>query len=382
MDSLVLIPGLPNHLASLCLLKVPRIYHSSLASVCTSWRNMVRCPRFYTERRRLGLSDAWLVLLSADLLSSPSLLYSAYDLSTKQLLFKIKFPPTSVVPSHRRSDLNCLDHYRIVAMNEYFAALGFSRDGVCRPAKCRFTIYNTINDQWRHGASISVCRRMFACGVIDGRLYVAGGFDDNGMMERSTEVYDFLTDKWGKAATLPMEVEFIQADVVFQRKLYLQCTCGGAAQADESKSVFWVYDPERDDWKQDPGMSSAGGNGRLPARHLFATDDFMYAMGAQDEVWRFEASSGKWTAVGSCSRECTLPDRAGNMPSSSKLPPGLTLSVNSHKSQRAFGYGNDIFFLNEADQSLCKLRGDASTKCHRLFSGKTSWYHAGAVVQA
>ncbi|MCO5581690.1 hypothetical protein L7F22_035579 [Adiantum nelumboides] len=50
----LMIPGLPNDIAMLCLFKVPRIYHACLASVCVAWRTAVRHPDFYRQRRRLA----------------------------------------------------------------------------------------------------------------------------------------------------------------------------------------------------------------------------------------------------------------------------------------------------------------------------------------
>ncbi|MCO5594397.1 hypothetical protein L7F22_048427 [Adiantum nelumboides] len=369
-----MIPGLPNDIAMLCLLKVPRIYHACLASVCVAWRTAVRHPDFYRQRRRLGIADAWLVIVSAEILSAPALLYSAYDLSTRQLLFKVRFPPivkadagvaAAPPPVAQLAPLNHLDNYRIVAMDELFAVLGFSRRSRFHSPRCSFTIFNTVTDEWRHGAPPSGCRQFFACGVISNRLYVVGGLNENGEIERATEVYNFATDTWTTAAPLPDAVSKVQADAVFQGKLYVQSVSGADVEG-RPRSCFWTYYPQTDAWQFEDGLSGI--------QQLLATDKFLYAMAAQEELFRYEPADGKWSLVG-----CKV--RSRRTARSDKLRTGAGAAYSFHSSQTLFGYGDDIFVLNDGTRRA-RLQSDGVTRCHYLFSVQPSWYHAGAVVSA
>ena len=46
---------------------------------------------------------------------------------------------------------------------------------------------------WELGASMPVARQELATGVLDGRVYVIGGFDENGSSTATVQVYDPLT---------------------------------------------------------------------------------------------------------------------------------------------------------------------------------------------
>ena len=51
-------------------------------------------------------------------------------------------------------------------------------------------VYDPVADAWSPKAAPNVRRHGFAAGAIDGRLYVAGGWD-GGSMRDELEVYDF-----------------------------------------------------------------------------------------------------------------------------------------------------------------------------------------------
>ncbi|KAH7431535.1 hypothetical protein KP509_08G054200 [Ceratopteris richardii] len=384
---------------------VPRIYHACLSSVCTSWKRAVSHPSFYRERRRLGFADPWLVVLSAEARSAPALLYTAYDLSTRQLLFKMKFPPSVPPPQHQKTyvppdcpgvvgvergkengnrrdeDLcasNYCDRYRIVAGNESFAVLCFRRSDRNMSSPSILTIFNTVADERREVAPLRWSPKYFACGVIGNCLYVAGiGGSVQGQEERMTKVYHFALDMWAEVAALPSCVSKIEADTVFQGRLYVQCT------NDTGGESMWVYDPSRNCWEEGQKKEVREGGGRMGVRQLLATDKFLYAIGAHGDMLRYEPCFGRWKP---------LPQEMPQLKRAALPVPHLKSAGRSAAiaqvayvgSQRAFGHGNDIFFLVESSRGTAErcMQQDGVTRCHRLLWLPSGWYQAGAVVRA
>eukprot|EP00250_Pteridium_aquilinum_P024994 c29965_g1_i1 orf=20-1348(+) len=364
-DQQQLIPGLPNHIAVLCLIKVPRLYHVNFSAVSRSWRQLMRNGYFYQCRRENDITDPWLVILSTDHLGSPKLHYFAYDLPSRQLLFKALLPPFSISVETQGAD-----DYKLVAMNEYFVVLNWQKDGVWSE-ELPFLIYNILTNSWKKGACVSVRRHSFSCGVINGKLYITGGLNLEGRFEHSTECYDFLKDEWRFVASLPKDVPpYMEDDAVFQGKLYLRC-CHV-----HSGKVYWVYDPVADEWRQEPCLSksSCGNEGQL-----FATNKSLYSLTRENAFYRFMGKEGAWKLVGKIGG-----DSSSVMQDSSLHTDHTEASNNglSKEARRVFAFGNDIFVLAAGKPGWhCTLLDEDGSKCHRLFLGNSS-YRAGAVVQA
>src|SRR4029453_13123310 len=91
---------------------------------------------------------------------------------------------------------------------------------------------------WELGAPMPVARQELATGVLDGRVYVIGGFDENGSSTATVQVYDPFKDTWTSAQSLPFAVNHNSAAVADGR-LYSFGAGGG--------EVF-VYDPGTNSW--------------------------------------------------------------------------------------------------------------------------------------
>lgn len=340
-----LIPGLPNHIALLCLIKIPRLYHLSLSAVSWLWCNVFRSPGFYKCRREMGSTDPWLIVLSTEMIASMQRHYFAYDLRSRQLLFKAQLP--SLGPAETRG----VDNYKLAAMNEYLVVLTWKPDGI-RHQRSPFLLYNTVTNTWKRGSIPSV-RCHFVCGVIRDNLYVTGGFNVDHELERSTEAYNFKSDQWKTVADLPQEVNNIEDNVVFQNKLYLRCH-----SSSDHRKVFWAYDPRTDTWSQEPRLSSSS---ELSVDQLVATDSCIYALSMEDAFCRFERGQGEW-----------------------KIAAHMWEAADTSFSTRAarvFSHGNDIFVLTGSHARWhSTLLSEDGCKCYQLFLGR-SCYRSGAIVQ-
>src|SRR5215471_1577534 len=63
------------------------------------------------------------------------------------------------------------------------------------------------------GAPLPVYRQELATGVLNGMLYVLGGYDENSTSTATVEVYNPVTDTWTFAHALPFAVNHSAAAV-------------------------------------------------------------------------------------------------------------------------------------------------------------------------
>ena len=91
---------------------------------------------------------------------------------------------------------------------------------------------------WELRAPMPVARQELASGVLDGNVYVIGGYDENGNSTATVQVYDPITDTWTSAQSLPFAVNHNSAAVA-DGKLYSFGAGGG--------EVF-LYNPNSNSW--------------------------------------------------------------------------------------------------------------------------------------
>jgi N-acetylneuraminic acid mutarotase len=126
--------------------------------------------------------------------------------------------------------------------------------------------YDPAADTWTELAGMPTPRLAPGAGVIDDRLYIAGGMSDNGRLMNTLEAYDFDTGEWERLASMPTAREHV-ASTVLDGKLYV---LGGRTLETDSLDVVERYDPETDTWEtlaplpQDAGsFEAAAVNGRV-----------------------------------------------------------------------------------------------------------------------
>ncbi len=108
-------------------------------------------------------------------------------------------------------------------------------------------IYDPGSNTWSSGPPIPLAIYGGANGVIDGKLYVAGGQADqnNGNNVANLQVYDFATNVWSNNTPMPFASSGNAAGVI-GGKLYV---VGGYDPSNTSQvNVLRVYDPITDNW--------------------------------------------------------------------------------------------------------------------------------------
>lgn len=216
-----LIPGLPEELAMECLVRVPFQFHSSMKSVCRTWRSLVSDHSFNRERQRFGKAESLLCLVQP--LTSPSPMINGETSEKKkdeeegESQQQQQQPRVTGTPPYGLSVYNAtLDTWHRVAIPERIPLfcecvaiqdagkvllIGGWDPETLQPVKDVFVLDFSAGEgsgrRWKRGKPMSAARSFFACASVGStKVYVAGGHDDQKNALRSAEVYDVEKDEW------------------------------------------------------------------------------------------------------------------------------------------------------------------------------------------
>jgi N-acetylneuraminic acid mutarotase len=145
--------------------------------------------------------------------------------------------------------------------------------GGCQGSDCRVNvsseldIYDTVSNIWSSGAPMNLARTAMGVGVINGKIYAAGGQANNYTYQSELQIYDPASNTWMNGQALPVAYSSCGAAVI-NDKLYV---VGGYNGSTTSGSLF-VYDPTTDRWTTNApmptpreGLGAAAVNGLLYA---------------------------------------------------------------------------------------------------------------------
>lgn len=137
---------------------------------------------------------------------------------------------------------------------------------------------------WRTAAPMPTKRTEVAVAVLDGKIYVVGGFEKpslgnvmNFAITPSVEVYDPAIDRWASKAPLPVGLHHVGIGAV-DRRLYV---IGGYTKSGftvwNPVATAYAYDPATDSWNECAPMPTARG-----ALSVTEHDGKLYAIGGYD----------------------------------------------------------------------------------------------------
>jgi N-acetylneuraminic acid mutarotase len=112
---------------------------------------------------------------------------------------------------------------------------------VAEPA---FSSADVADDSWVSKASMHQARRGMGVAVVNGKIYVIGGYTKNGVVGTNEE-YDPATDTWTLKKPMPTP-RWRFAIAVYDNKIY--CIGGETAYSSQYSGVNEVYDPATDTW--------------------------------------------------------------------------------------------------------------------------------------
>ncbi|XP_010268084.1 PREDICTED: F-box/kelch-repeat protein At1g16250 isoform X2 [Nelumbo nucifera] len=195
-----IIPGLPDDLALRCLAKVSHGYHGLLETVSKRWRDAIHSSDYSNLKAREGWSGNWLFVLT----EGTDVHWIAYDPEADRWHPLPKLP--SANPSWHHYGFSC------VSVNKMFLVIGGSyapHDPVFPPQKPLVTNdvmqFDPFKKQWSRLANMRTARSHFACSVVFGKVYVAGGRTSSCTRGLAlSEVYDPLNDRWEELPPMPI----------------------------------------------------------------------------------------------------------------------------------------------------------------------------------
>ena len=137
--------------------------------------------------------------------------------------------------------------------------------------------YDPATDTWETKTPMPVARRATTCGVIDDKIYVAGGSPTSwwGSNTNKLEVYDPATDTWDVTKEDMPKSLFGPKGAVLGDKFYLV----GGLHSGTWTGQKWVqiYDPATNSWELGPNLI----NGRF-AHSVEVVGDKLYVIGGTD----------------------------------------------------------------------------------------------------
>ncbi|KAL2236816.1 UNVERIFIED_CONTAM: F-box/kelch-repeat protein SKIP25 [Sesamum indicum] len=280
-----LLPGLPDHVAQLCLSLVPP---SVLFSICHSWRRLIYSPSFPP------FLSLYALFLPAGIQShlSNSIHFSSFDPILRKWL-PLPHPPLRPLLFRHPSFVSHKFPIQAVVVSANLIVLAATSDHF-RPALSQPLVFNSISQKWTHGPPLSALRRWCAAGTCRGVVYVASGIGSHYDKDvaRSFEKWDLNVQRhhqhrqrwrWEKMGSLrdcKFSREAIDA-VGWKGKLCMVNVKGAAAK----QGI--IYDVESESWEEMPEGMLAGWRGPAAAMEeetLYVVDELKGWLKKYDHV--------------------------------------------------------------------------------------------------
>lgn len=161
--------------------------------------------------------------------------------------------------------------------------------------------YDADAGSWQRIADLPAPRENAVGGFVDGRLYVAGGWDGKGNLTSTTFAYDPAADRWTRVADIPAP-SAAASGAVADGGLYIVSGCTTVMCTEATPT--YRYDPDDDAWTRladypehvvmagcaTPGEGLVCAGGLVPAE--FAGDEHPVS-----SAYRYVPGSDAWTAV-------------------------------------------------------------------------------------
>eukprot|EP01018_Ginkgo_biloba_P021507 Gb_06552 [translate_table: standard] len=257
-----LIPGLPNDVSLGILARVPRRYHATtMARVSSSWSEMVRSQSLFAERKRLHSTEPWLytaVVCEQDE-NGPCVSWfarSAFcNMGTAE--HSSDWCPLPLMPEEHRPVYG----FRSAVIGDLLFVVGgceWRASQIC-PAMNKVSVFNARTNGWTSAPDMISARANFACGVVNGILFVAGGnrlidmnpesiswidmADDEGSdinlnCLRSAEAYNPKTNTWMALSEMIQAKHFVSGCVIGNKFAVCGFRCEEGLQFSEITEVF------------------------------------------------------------------------------------------------------------------------------------------------
>lgn len=259
MEPAQLIPGLPDDVALNCLLRLPVGTHPSCSSVCRSWRQLLgNKKRFFSQRKRLGISSPWLFVLAFDRCTG-KIQWQVLDLTLLSWHTIAAMPSRDRLSPHGIRCIAVPDEAALLVCGGTVSGMDCPLDTVVR--------FDLQRDRWTTMSRMHTPRSFFAGGLIGGLVYVAGGSSTNLAELNSAEVLDLGRGEWRPVASMSSSMIAYDSAVLDGKLLVTEGWVWPFVFSPRGQS----YDPRADVWEpMAPGLREGWtGASVVVGGHLF-----------------------------------------------------------------------------------------------------------------
>ncbi|KAA8515756.1 hypothetical protein F0562_018633 [Nyssa sinensis] len=292
-ESAELLPGLPDHLAQLCL---STLHPSVLYQVCRSWRRLIYSPSFPPFFSLYALLSPTSTTKSHNKEQSDSVEFFTFDpiaFSWRPLPSPPSDPPLHLLHRHPSFISRNLPIQSLTVSGHLVLIAATTHNFL--PALSRPLVFDPVSNQWLFGPPLSTPRRWCAAGSLGGAVFVASGVGRQyqGDVARSVEKWDMKKSnmewKWEKMAALKdgkFSREAVEA-VEYRGKLCMVNVKGNAVKEGA------VYDAATNRWEEMPTRMLTGWNG--PAAAVTEDGDAMYVVDeAKGSLRKYDPDKNCW----------------------------------------------------------------------------------------
>jgi N-acetylneuraminic acid mutarotase len=167
--------------------------------------------------------------------------------------------------------------------------------------------YNVATNSWAWKRDMPAVRYEMNAGVINGKIYVPGGFTNQRRPTGSLYVYDPASDTWSRKRDMPVPGGAGVTGVI-GGKLYV-VTFNSLFNGPSGVANFFRYDPAKDSWTKlasptDYSRVGPGGGGVINKK--------LYLIGGArpfgDTILEYDPATNQWTKRRSWSSQLCLPE--------------------------------------------------------------------------
>ncbi len=314
-----LLPGLPDELAMCCLAHVPWKSQSKLYAVCKSWVAFLWSDYVHSIRCKLNVTENLLLILSVPFKMGP-LRLTIFDTRSGSL----DWDRPLMQVDHPAKWSGFLRGFRCVVVGSDLFIIGGRHDGVRYETGRDVWRLNFIRRQWSRVAPMLTPRRDFACAVIDGNVYVAGGTRCGHILPQgqgvspvlsSVEMYNSQEDKWIPLPDLHI-ARLGCLGVELGGRFYV--IGGGNDHGTVDFECFRsaeVFDPSTHSWTTIENMWQSAG--KIP-RAVAGVNSVMFAVDSDEQMLKsYDEATNLWKDVTSMpfASSNVSEKRTGNRPS-------------------------------------------------------------------
>lgn len=189
---------------------------------------------------------------------------------------------------------------RKVVITLYFAFFIFAllNSSLMHTTSESLTVNQTNGSYWSIGQNMPTARNELTVVELNNKIYAIGGEDKaaGGNQKDIVEVYDLIEQKWiiGKVSPIPLPLDHT-ASAVYDDKIYV---VGGFIEDKIPTDRAFVYNPEKNEWKEVKSMPSPTG-GALNAKFI---NGILYVVGGLNSShipvntnYAYDPKTNTWT---------------------------------------------------------------------------------------